>query len=655
MDNNSQNDIRESANNKAPYAPDQVEFDFIMKTYGHFILDRNLKDKAQTVLGGKTLKQFWEDSEYDYNNLCQSQLPNDPIVPYSSGVSRDKANIFITNLALNLFYPTVVAQNNQQEEDRIFSRASRAMLEYAHENDGRPAESGHQKFVRYVHKNVIQGTVHIQDDIIDGKLESSLVPNEEILVPNFYQPNIQLQSRLMRVQDSLTYEDAEREFGGLKKFKDYVYPSMSTIFSGMNDSKFQDIGTMIDMKNKCQVVRIWSVVPRHKLVEYKRIGKLPSYVKKAKYFNVLCNGVLLFDPENLSPYHDGGYPINKGIFEMFSRPEYYWGNSLPNKIKEDKKWKDGWKTLLRWKGKMSAIPPLITYNGTFVDSDIVIPGMITQAPAGMGKGDVETIPGLSAGIDSSDIALEQSSDTEIDRATVPPQMGGQTQQGRQTAREVVLADANANKILNSFALQIMFLVSSRSFPIIMRMFQFKTREEISKIAIPNQMLPDGSAGTMQIIFFNSKKMSRKELEEEEYEIYKQDKKASKRGVSRQSIYIRKDYWAEIDLYLKATVENMIPETPAIRQAKADMKFNRYSSRPDLFNQKSAAKMLVRENGDDEDEMLVSAEEEQRKKEEQAREDQASNGGGSGSGQNSLSKMTDNPSALADSGTGTPTV
>ncbi|GAI33085.1 unnamed protein product, partial [marine sediment metagenome] len=186
----------------------------------------------------------------------------------------------------------------------------------------------------------------------------------------------------MRVQDNVTYEEAEEQLGGLENFQKYVYPQMTTIFTGMNDTKFQQLNQMIDSQNKCQIVREWSIVPRHKLKQLKNDGRLPQYVKKAKYFNIICNGVLMFPPYTLMPYHDGNYPINKGIFEMFARPEYYWGNSLPNKIKEDKKWKDGWKTLIRWKGKMSAIPPLITFNGTFVDSDITVPGMITAAPAG---------------------------------------------------------------------------------------------------------------------------------------------------------------------------------------------------------------------------------------------------------------------------------
>lgn len=645
--------IRQTASGKEHYVPSPEDNEFRLMVYNHFLLDRNLKDSPQPLMGGRTLKTFWDDSEKDYNNLTDSQGANDPIKPYSSGVTRDKSNIFVTNLSLNLFFPTVKAQNANQEEDIIFSKAARAILEYAHENDGRPAESGHQKFVRFNQKNVVQGTVHVQDDIIDGKLESTLVPNEEILIPNFYQPNIQKQGRLMRVQDNVTYDEAEMEFGGLENFKKYVYPGMSTVFTGMNQGNYQKLSDMIDTQNKCQILRVWYPVAKHKLSELKAKGKLPNYVKRAKYFNIFVNGVKMFDNDNLMPYHDGFYPINKGIFEMFSRPEYYWGNSLANKIREDKNWKDGWKTLIRWKGKMSAIPPLITFNGTFVDTDIVVPGMITEAPAGMNKDDVQTIPGLTKGVDNSDIALDQNADSEIDRATMPPQMSGQTEKGRQTAREVVLADDNAKKILNSFALQIMFFTSARTFPIIMRMFQFKTREEINKISVPNQALPDGTAGNMQIIFFNGREeYTKQELEDREFEIYRKDRASSKRGASRQTIFIRRDYWTEIDLFLTATVESLMPESPAIREAKADMKFNRYSSRPDLFNQQSAARMLVRANGDNEDEMLIDKAESDRKKQEQQQQAEMQ-GVGKGGGQNPLTKMSENSSGLADDGT-TPT-
>ena len=241
--------------------------------------------------------------------------------------------------------------------------------------------------------------------------------------------------------------------------------------------------------------------------------------------------------------------------------------------------------------------------------------MITQAPAGMTKDDLQAVPGINAGLTNSDVALEAAADSEIDRATASSAQGGQVEKGRQTAREVVLAESNAKKILNGFAMQIMFFVSSRSFPIVMRQFQFLTRNQIGKIAIPNQSLPDGSAGTMEIIFTGNREMTAQEVKDRKYEMYSEAKKSAKNGNAKVTIEINKDYWAEIDLYLKATVESMLPDSPEIRQAKADMKFDKYISRPDLFNAKAAAKNLVIANGDDEGEMLVDEKEMQRKQQE----------------------------------------
>lgn len=627
-------------NTKKSYTPTQEEYDFISRVYIDFQDDDNLYNQPQSLLGGRTLKQFWEQSEYDYNNLCETQDPLNPIVPYSSGISRDKANIFITNLALNLFYPTVVAQNSAQEIDRVMSKASRALLEFAHENDGRPAESGHVKFVRSVHKAVITGTAHVQDDIIDNRLCSNIVPNEEIRVPNFYQPNIQLQGHVIRIQDNLTYNDVELELGALPNFKDYVYPGMSSVFQGRAETAFTKMTEMINTHKKAQIIRVWYPVPRDKLAEYKNSGRLPSYVKKAKYFNIICNGILMFPYDNLMPYHDGNYPINKMVFEMFSRPEYYWGNSLPNKIFHDKKWKDGWKTLLRWKGKLGAIPPLLTFNGTFIDSDVVVPGMITQAPAGMSKDDVQTIPGLSSGINNSDVALLEQADSEISRGSVADNQGGQVEKGRQTAREIVLAESNAKKILNGFALQTMFFVSARSFPIIMRLFQFLTRNEINKIAVPNQSLPDGSPGTIEIIFTEPKAMTEEEIKDKEYEMYREERKSVKAGNPKHVIEINKEYWQNIDLYLKASVEEILPDTPTIRQAKAEMKFDKYAAHPDLFNLRSAARNLIRENGDDETEMLIDTQAAEQKMQAMKEAQDGVAGIGSGGGQNPLGKMAE---------------
>jgi hypothetical protein len=154
------------------YLPDEDERDFILKAYKDFEDCRNLKTSPQSILGNRTLNDFWNQSEYDYNVLTEDEDINDPITPYASSITRDKANTFISNLTLQLMYPSVAAQNQDQEIDNVISKVSRSILEWAHDNDGRPSKSGHKKMTEYVHKKVVQGTVHVQDDVIDGRLVS---------------------------------------------------------------------------------------------------------------------------------------------------------------------------------------------------------------------------------------------------------------------------------------------------------------------------------------------------------------------------------------------------------------------------------------------------------------------------------------------------
>src|SRR3990167_6904578 len=163
-----------------------------------------LKEEKQDILNGRNLQDFWDDSCLDYAAITPKAELNDPVVRYSSTISRDQADVFISSLVNQLMDLSVTAQNKDQEIDRVISRVSRAILDYVHKNDGFPSESGYQKMVRAVHKMVVEGTVHIQDDFTKDGLESTLVPNEEILIPNYWQTDLQKQSILARIQNKIS-------------------------------------------------------------------------------------------------------------------------------------------------------------------------------------------------------------------------------------------------------------------------------------------------------------------------------------------------------------------------------------------------------------------------------------------------------------------
>ena len=623
---------------KTPYNPTEEEAQFIIDAYRDFIYDRNLRMQAQPILDGRTLQEFWDESEKDYNVIVGPEDINDPVTPYASSISRDKANTFINTLTQQLLYPSVTAVNDSQEIDRVMSRVSRSLLEWQYNNDGRPAESGSMKNSRNIHKTIVTGTVHVEDNVTEeGKLISSIVPNEEIYIPNLFEPNIQRQSHLIRMQNAINYGQAMVEFGDLVRFRDHVIPGAASQFRLLEESAFREWILSITPFKAVHVMRIFRPVSTQKLKELKSKGKLPKYVKQAKFFNIIINGVLMFPVDNLLPYHHGFYPINKGIFEYFSNPEFYYGNSLPNKARHDKKWLDGFKQLLRYKAKLSVIPPIVTFNGSFVDSDIVVPGMMTMAPSGMTKDDIQTIPGLSNGVNQTDLAMMADGVNDIDRSTTSPASGGQTGSSRTTAREALLIEGNAQKALQGIGLQIAYFVEARTFPILSMSFQFLPRQYINKICIPDQALPDGKTGTMEVIFVPPKEFTPNEMFETELAIYKEERDSGRRGQNKKLVFVNNEYVNNLDLFVTAVADQLIKETAAIREAKADMHFKTYLSRPDIFNIKAAARKLVAEYGDDQGEMILPDQQIQQNQE-QAANPTPGAGGGSGAGQNPLEKM-----------------
>ena len=565
------------------WVPEGTEKTLVMNIQKHVGRMYQLKTDSQEILGGRSLQNFWNDCVQDYAVFTEVSDTNDPVVQYSSSISRDKADVFIANLVSEMFYPSVTAQNKDQKIDRVMSQVSRSLLEYVHMHDGYPSENGHLKMVRYIHKMVVEGTVHVQDDFSKkDNLVSNLVPNEEILIPNYWQPDIQKQPMLARIQEKITYDEAEEEFGELPNWK-YVQKGRMNAWN-QEDVEFKQTFEGILDEDEVQIVRFWWPVKKNK--------------KKTKGFNIMVNGVLLFAPGTVIPYRDGFYPISKGIFTEFAKPEFYWGNSMPNKVREDKKWIDAWKALLRFKAKLNVLPPLLSKNGLFIDEEIILPSKITAVTE---ETDIRKIEGVAEPVTQSDVAMLQMAEGEIDRGTMSPRTAGQMAEKRQTAREVVIQEANAQKLLDVFGLRVAFLVMARTYMILSRAYQFLPRSTIKKIAIPEQSLPDGRVGTLEVIFEKMPDMTEQEQLDQSLQIRQEEQSALQAGEPKRMVYINPEYVKELDLYVKAEAgSNFLNRDVIERQRYREDFMNVYSKRPDLFNQQTAARRFVQNNRDAED-------------------------------------------------------
>lgn len=576
------------------FTPTPEELAFVSDAWKRFNDMFVIKQEGQALFGGRTLQEVWDEACRDYAVISPEKVdPNDPVQPYTSSIARDEADVYISNLSGALLMPSVIAQNADQEIDRVLGRVSHSLLEWAHWNDGYPSENGNVKFARAVHKQVVEGTVHVLDDVSKDGLASELVPNEEIFIGNFWQPDIQKQPCVIRAKLNVTYEEAEQYLGQFENFK-YVVPGFADSWY-VQRPVFKDQWQGILQYDRCQIIYIWKALTASELKEQKAKGRIGSSVKRARWYNILVNNIPMLEADNLSPYKDGFLPINKGIFAKTAKAEFYWGNPFPNKIREDKHWLDAWKTLIRYKGKLSVLKPLISLNGNFVDSEITLPSAITPVTEDM---DIKTIPGIGDPVSQPDIDLLNMAEKEISRGSAPPIASGQTD-STQTAREAVINASYTQKLMDTFLQEVAALAQARSLPILLRLYQFLPRRDIKKIAVPEQSLPDGRRGTLEIIFEKMPDMTAMDKLRKSSDLWMQERASLENDAPKEMVMINPEYIKEIQFYLRTDSKSATLDSTLLRQQEFMKNAKEvYLLRPDLFNQREVGREILRTNEDD---------------------------------------------------------
>lgn len=587
------------------YEPSKGEQQFIKDVYTSFWDCYTIRQDALPILNNRTPDQFWIDSERDYTvTLEELQEENDPVKKYQSTISRDKTNVYIAHIAGALMYPDTIAQNPEQGIDRVWSRVGTSLLYWAHRQDGWPAENGQQKAERIAHTSTVKGTSFCLDIVTKDGLESEEIPPEELYFQTLWQPNLQKHPVVFRAKLNITFEEAETMFGHLDNFQ-YVRPGsewLDNTFLMENELKSSYQG--IIQENKVSILYVWKMARPRQLTELKKKRKVWSNATRGTFYNVIINGIPMFPVDNASPYKHGFLPISRCIFEIL-RSDFIYGNSVPNKMREDKRWKDDWKTLMRFKGKLGALPPQLIIGG-HIDEQIILPSAQTSVPAEV---QVQAVPGIT-GITQSDIQLMSMTDSEIDRSTVAPSAAGQRPDQSQTARAEVIQAAASQKMLEPFTRQYGYFMQSRSFPILLALLQFVSRKSIKKIVVPDQTLSDGAKGSFEIIFEDTSALSEMEKMEKSFELYSQEKTSRSNKQPKDVVYVSPSHIQDMKFYLFSDASEGLMDKNLIRQQEffRDLK-EILLSRPDLAKANEALQYYFQMKGYPE-RILVSANEQQ---------------------------------------------
>lgn len=591
-------DLKDGIDGVEPFSPTQAEQDLIQAVSSRFLDMWTLKTQSLAILDHRTLGEYINDSVNDYAVVMnEAQDPNDPVKPYVTSISRNKTDAFVHNLSKGLMYPSVTAQNANQEIDKAWAKVGRALLEWAHTNDGFPDENGQIKMARYIHTMCVEGTVHVLDVVTKEGLYSEVVPNDEAFIPNFWQPSIQKQPRFYRAKLNVTYEEAREAFGHLANFKKVRRGDYSLLFASDDGMKKQWEG--IVNGDRMQILYVWEKMSPEQLQKMKDKGRVHKKAKQHYFYNVLINGVPMFAVDNILPCRDGYLNVSVGRFSFFAKSQFYWGESAPNKFRYDKQWRDGWMTLLRHKGKLNALRPQFSLNGNYVGDEIYIPANVINLQE---DPELKLIEGVGDPVNNSDTELLRMADREIDNSSVSNTVQGQQSDRKMTAREAVITQSNAQTALDAFSQQVAALVHARTFPILLRLCEKLPKSSIKKLVVPEQTLSDGTRGNLEVVFKKLKKPGEdgydEEYRKESRKLWGDMVKSKAMGQPSEGLYVNTAMLDEITFLLKSDVATFAQNYDAIQREQFNERAaNIYFQRPE-FNAKEVARKLLQVNEDD---------------------------------------------------------
>lgn len=195
----------------------------------------------------------------------------------------------------------------------------------------------------------------ILDEDFSGFIDES-VPPEQVLIPDFYQPDIQKQSWVIRrrVRPFQTlrtlYNDTYPDFV-------HVNPGVQCIYNDANQEFYYSYDTELE-SDECEEVLYWN--------------------KNLDLYLIAVNGILLTDADNANPREDKLYPFATFGYEFLraNGDSFYW-KSLAFKTMPDEKIVNTLYPMIIDGTFLAIMPPMVNIGGEIIESDVIAPGVVT--------------------------------------------------------------------------------------------------------------------------------------------------------------------------------------------------------------------------------------------------------------------------------------
>jgi len=357
-------------------------------------------------------------------------------------IVRNKCISIAAHATARLIFPKIFAYNESSDEQQEAAQVMEDLMEWSGDVSNyssiallrvitalsSPASIGYTEYAevyRTVKTEKINGKWK-EEKILDESypcFTDCVVPVSQLLIENFYEPDIQRQGFLIW-RKVYAYSDAQAKYNGVYDNFKYVRPGVQTIYDDANK----------------QFYYVYDPNMRSEDVE-----EITYWNKNLDIKIIMVNRVMLTPFDNPNPRNDKLYPFDKFGYEPINNRFFYY-KSLAFKLQHDS---DIINTLYQMviDGTYLAIfKPMVNVGGEIIASDVIVPGAVTTLSSP--DADLRAInvgSDLKAGLDMLSV-VEKS----INESSQEPLQQGTAQQGSQTAFEISRLEQNANTILGLF-------------------------------------------------------------------------------------------------------------------------------------------------------------------------------------------------------------
>jgi hypothetical protein len=401
----------------------------------------------------RTWHEFNDRSLLDYGNDNEKRI-NSYVPPRDEelddwqtigfeGVTREKMFAFVAKVAMSRPKMKMVAINADGVIDRMVADAIDTVFQFSYKQED-PTEikflleawltAGHGTSIRfegveredcveqkYESFNIKTGEVEgLEETEEEGDINatSRMVRLGDFLIDDWYQPDIQKQTRVAEVE-RMTIDSFKNKYGEYKNAD--AVPAVGDISAQWGEGFF---------------VSQWSNEENDKVVVlhfYEKVGK-------KRYYRVIANGVMIASTPILR--RDGKFPFARKIFKPFADVTFFYGKAMPDEIAWDQDIYNAFKNMVVDRAILHINRPLITDGNTEITDLVLAPNKVLNI-----KGNVQ--PMNYPPPDQNDMQILQFLRGSMDRQTSDAQQSGQVEGGA-TARGIVIADENARKLAGIF-------------------------------------------------------------------------------------------------------------------------------------------------------------------------------------------------------------